>query len=117
VGLCVIPMSQHPFVAAHNDLLLARRLQAAVPQLRVLEGFHHPSRVLAAFGQLSAVVAMRYHAMLFADRMGVPVIPAPYAPKCRAWVADHGLTPVSLTSDHLADAVRSAVNQQLARSA
>jgi polysaccharide pyruvyl transferase WcaK-like protein len=117
IGLCLIPMSQHPFVAAHNDVLLARRLQAAVPQLRVLEGLHHPSRILAAFGQLSVVVAMRYHALLFADRMNVPLVPVPYAAKCRAWVADHGMTAVPVTGEDLTDAVRSGIDQRLARSA
>jgi len=92
VQFCFIPMSQHPFVARHNDLVLARRLQARAPGLRILDGTPHPSVLLAAYGHLAAVVGMRYHSLLFAARMGVPVIPVPYADKCRAWIADAGET-------------------------
>jgi polysaccharide pyruvyl transferase WcaK-like protein len=49
VELCFVPMSQHPFVASHNDLLFARDLQGRVPSLKVLEGTHHPAAILAVF--------------------------------------------------------------------
>ena len=87
---CFIPMSQHPFVAGHNDLLMARQLKARQPRLRVLEGTPHPAQVLAAFGHLAAAVCMRYHSLLFATRAGVPTIPIAYADKCRTWLAERG---------------------------
>ena len=85
---CFIPMSQHPFVANHNDLRLAHALQSRWPRLRVLEGTHPPDAVLSAFGHLSAVVGMRYHSLVFAARAGVPLIPIPYADKCDTWLAE-----------------------------
>jgi polysaccharide pyruvyl transferase WcaK-like protein len=106
---CFIPMSQHPFVHAHNDLLLGRRLQSHSPRMVVLEGGLLPQQVLALFGSLSAAVCMRYHSLLFADRMGTPIIPVPYAPKCEAWIAEHGLRPVPLAPAVFASAIRGAL--------
>lgn len=94
VQFCFIPMSQHPFVAEHNDLILARRLSAHQPRLRILEGLLPPASVLAVYGHLSAVVGMRYHSLLFAARAGVPLLPIVYADKCRTWLAEHGEDPV-----------------------
>ena len=109
VQFCFIPMSQHPFVHAHNDLLLGRSLQLQNPRLAVLEGNLNPADVLAVFGGLSAAVCMRYHSLLFADRMGTSIIPLPYAPKCEAWIAERGLRPVLLAPATLASALRGTV--------
>src|SRR5207247_2110049 len=54
---CFIPMSQHPFVPAHTDLLLGVRLRAASPRNPVLHGPHHPSEVLATFSVLALRLA------------------------------------------------------------
>ena len=109
VQFCFIPMSQHPFVHAHNDLVLGRRLQSQSPRLAVLEGSLNPADLLAVFGCLSATVCMRYHSLLFADRMGSSIIPLPYAPKCEAWIAERGLRAVPLAPATLASAIRGAV--------
>ena len=109
VQFCFVPMSQHPFVHAHNDLLLGRRLQARSPRLAILEGSFRPEEVMAVFGSLSAAVCMRYHSLLFAARVGPPIIPVPYAPKCEAWLDEHGLQPVRVEGTTLAAAVEGAV--------
>lgn len=92
---CFIPMSEHPFVASHNDAVLGRRLKARVPRVAVLEGTPHPAALLAAYGHLAAVVGMRYHSLLFAARAGVPLIPVPYADKCDTWIAESGVKPAA----------------------
>lgn len=102
---CFVPMSQHPYLEAHNDLVLARRLQALWPSLRIVEGSHHPSAVLSLFGSLDAVVGMRYHSLLFAERAGVPLIPISYAAKCDAWLAERGLRAVPATATALSRAL------------
>jgi polysaccharide pyruvyl transferase WcaK-like protein len=109
VQFCFIPMSQHPFVPAHNDLLLGRRLQVRNPRLAILEGSSRPDEVMAVFGRLTAAVCMRYHSLLFADRAGTPVVPVPYAPKCEVWIAERGLKRVPLEPAALVAAVRAAV--------
>ena len=62
-----------------DDRFLAGRLQRRRSRLAILDTSVHPAQVLSAFGALSAVVAMRYHAMLFAERAGVPLVPVVYA--------------------------------------
>jgi polysaccharide pyruvyl transferase WcaK-like protein len=109
VQFCFIPMSQHPFVHAHNDLLLGRRLQLRSPRLAVLEGSLRPDEAIAVFASLSGAVCMRYHSLLFAARAGTPIIPVPYAPKCEAWVDEHGLQRVPIEGSALASAVRAAL--------
>jgi polysaccharide pyruvyl transferase WcaK-like protein len=94
VQFCFLPMSRHPRVPAHDDLILARRLAALRPRLAVVEAGAHPSVVVSAFTQLSVVVSMRYHAMLFAERAGVQLVPLVYAEKNLRWLADRGLPPV-----------------------
>lgn len=116
VQFCFIPMSQHPFVSRHNDLALARRLQARQPRLRVLDGTPHPAQVLSVFGHLEAAVCMRYHSLLFAARAGVPIIPIVYADKCRTWLAERGEAPVEPTAAALADHIRRAVPERRAAS-
>lgn len=102
---CLVPMSQHPFVEHHNDLLLARSLQARNPRLRIVEGSHHPAALLSLFGALDAVVAMRYHAYLFAERAGVPLIPIAYADKSLAWLAERGHPAVEPSGEALSHAL------------
>jgi polysaccharide pyruvyl transferase WcaK-like protein len=109
VQFCFIPMSQHPFVPAHNDLVLGRRLQLRSPRLAILEESPRPEEVMAVFGSLSAAVCMRYHSLLFAARAGTPIIPVPYAPKCDAWLDEHGLQGVPLEGVALATAIAAAV--------
>jgi hypothetical protein len=102
---CFIPMSQHPFVERHNDLVLARSLQRISPQLKIVEGAHHPATVLSLFGALDAVVAMRYHGLLFAERAGIPLIPISYADKSMAWLDERRLRAVEPTGRALSRAV------------
>ena len=106
---CFIPMSRHPHVAAHDDLRLARRLREARPRLAIVEGDHHPAVVLSAFGQLSAVISMRYHGMLFADRVGVPLVPLVYAEKNVRWLDEHGLAAVPPEPEAVTAALRTAL--------
>ncbi len=106
---CFIPMSRHPFVAAHDDLGIARRLAGARRRLHIVEEMAHPSVVLSAFGHLSAVVAMRHHAMLFAKRVGVPLVPIPYADKNVRWLAENHLQPVAARPEDLTMALRAAL--------
>jgi polysaccharide pyruvyl transferase WcaK-like protein len=101
VELCFIPMSQHPFVASHNDLLFARDLQRRVPGLKVLDGTHHPALILAVFRALTAAVCMRYHSFVFAERAGIPFTGFSYAPKVDAWLTERGLHPSAPDAESL----------------
>lgn len=114
VQFCFIPMSQHPFIASHNDLVLGRNLRARASRLVIIEGVHDPSAMLAVFECLAAAICMRYHSLLFAERAGIPVLPIPYAPKCDRWLARRGLAAIPPTADALRQAVASALGERLA---
>ena len=105
VQFCFLPMSRHPFVPSHDDRNLARRLRARRPRLMVADGELHPATMLAAIGQFSAVVGMRYHAMLFARRMHVPLVPVVYAEKNLRWLHEQGLAPVEARATPLTAAL------------
>lgn len=109
VQFCVLPMSRHPRVASHDDLVLGRRLAAARPQVALVTAAAHPTVVLAAFSQLSTVVAMRHHAMLFAARVGIPLVPIAYAEKNRRWLAERGLAAVAADGSSVVEGLRLAL--------
>jgi polysaccharide pyruvyl transferase WcaK-like protein len=109
VQFCFIPMSRHPFVAAHDDMRLAARIRSARPRLTILTGDPRPGEVLAAFAHLSGVVAMRYHAMLFAARTGVPLVPIAYAEKNVRWLGERGLRAELAAPAPVSAALRSAL--------
>ena len=109
VQFVFVPMSRHPRVATHDDLVLAHRLQHLQPRLRIVEELGHPALALAAFSQLSAVVAMRYHAMLFAERARVPFVAFAYAEKAERWLQARGRSATPVRSPELVTALRDAV--------
>ncbi len=96
---CVLPMSRHPFVPGHNDEVLARRLQARRPRLRIVVPPDDTAALLGIFEAFSAAVGMRYHSLLFAERAGIPTVVFPYAEKCRHWLAERGLAPMEPSSE------------------
>lgn len=114
VQFAFVPMSRHPRAAAHDDIHLARRLAQRAP-LHILEEPLPPDAMLAVFGQLTAVVAMRYHAMLFAARCGTPLIPIPYAEKTERWLAEQGRHGTAPEAEALTNAVRDAIAPAPAR--
>ncbi|TAL06319.1 MAG: hypothetical protein EPO00_11340 [Chloroflexota bacterium] len=99
LDFCLIPMSRHPFVATHNDEILARDIAAERERIRILIPPDDPSLSLGVFEALSAAVCMRYHSLLFAHRAGIPIVGVAYAEKCLHWLADRGLEPVEPTSE------------------
>jgi polysaccharide pyruvyl transferase WcaK-like protein len=109
---CFIPMSRHPWVPIHDDRLVAERLRQLRPSVAVLDGPLPPNLALAAIGELSAMVAMRYHAMLFASRAGVPLIPISYADKTDRWVTEQGLRSARPEAKDLTRALRKALSTQ-----
>ena len=114
IDFLLIPMSRHPFVAAHDDALLAHRLIGQRPRLRLLES-DDPADVLGVFEALSAAVCMRYHSLLFAERAGIPILPIDYAEKCRHWLAERGREPIELSPSGLTAAIERAIGDGSAR--
>ncbi|MFN2483789.1 MAG: polysaccharide pyruvyl transferase family protein [Candidatus Limnocylindria bacterium] len=110
---CFLPMSRHPFVPRHDDVHLGRRLQGLRPAVSVVDGSPHPAEMLAAFGFLSAVVSMRFHSLVFAERMGVPVVPVSYAAKTDEWLKEHEIAPVAPSGAAWIGALTAALDSAL----
>ncbi len=111
VDFAIVPMSRHPWVAAHNDEILAGRLVAARPRLRVVVPPQDTSSVLGLFDALTAAVAMRYHGLLFAERAGIQIVPIAYAEKCRHWLDERGLVAVQPSAEAVTAALSSALER------
>ena len=111
VDFCLLPMSRHPFVATHNDEVLARRLVSECPRLRVLVPPGETAVVLGIFEAFRAAVCMRYHSLLFAERAGVPIVPFAYAEKCDHWLAERGQAAAPPSAAAIVSVVRGAPHQ------
>jgi polysaccharide pyruvyl transferase WcaK-like protein len=72
-----------PFFPA-EDRAICLRYRRHLPQAVMVEGLS-PSEVLGIIGQASLVFGMRLHALIFADRMGIPWQEVGHSPKLTAY--------------------------------
>jgi polysaccharide pyruvyl transferase CsaB len=93
----LIPFSTHPSAAVERDGAYLRELQARSSSRAaiVLEGLT-PRQTLGAVGRLDALIAMRFHAMVFGDLAGTPTIAVPYDEKCSVFAAAHGVSAIPM---------------------
>jgi polysaccharide pyruvyl transferase WcaK-like protein len=90
-GRCVLLL---PTMLPEDDLV-ARRIAAKcdLPGVRVAPTGDWPARVLLGLiGRLRALVSFRMHPLLFAYRMGTPLVALNYAPKVESLMADLNLS-------------------------
>jgi hypothetical protein len=86
-----VPFSRHPLQPLEDDAAFARRLIDALGGGALLDGEHHPREVLGIVREAEAVVAVRFHALVFALRAARPVVALPYDAKCADLLAERGL--------------------------
>lgn len=91
--LVLFPMQAGPDVAAATSL--AAGLQAS-QTLVTAEHSHHDLRHMVS--AMQAVVAMRYHALVFAALSNVPLVGISYDPKNDSFLRSLGMTPVGTTT-------------------
>jgi polysaccharide pyruvyl transferase CsaB len=111
-----VPFSRHPYEPLEDDAVFARALVEAVGGGTVLEGEHHPRDVLGVVAQAECVVAVRFHALVFALRAGVPVVALPYDAKCDDLLAQMGRPGLQL-ADVNACSLAARVQRAIARAA
>lgn len=104
-----LPMSQHPVINSHNDLLLAEELQRSASRLQVERQYEHPTNALSVIRDADAAMCMRFHSMVFAEMAGTPMIPVSYAPKTDNWLNERGLESVQIEPEALVRAIRLAL--------
>jgi polysaccharide pyruvyl transferase WcaK-like protein len=91
-----LPMCRHKKSAFENDHLYSEEVIQRFPEIKILNGSYHPSEILSIFGILESCVCMRFHSMVFAYRMGVKMLPIPYAEKCLDFLDSVGVAPVTI---------------------
>jgi polysaccharide pyruvyl transferase WcaK-like protein len=96
----LLPFSSHPSAAGEQDIAYAREIRerAPAPSLRIIEP-GGPWQMLDVVGRLDRIVAMRFHAIAFAQAARTPVLALPYDDKCASFAAEHGVP--ALTLPHL----------------
>ncbi len=72
------------------DAEISHELAALLPDVALVETDAHPRALMAIIGRLSALVAMRLHALIFAAAGAVPAVGLSYDPKVEALCADAG---------------------------
>lgn len=113
-----VPFSRHPYEPLEDDAGYAAHLVDAIGGGSVLEGEHHPRDVLALLLEARCVVAVRFHALIFALRLDRPLVALPYDAKCSDLLAacgERGLAPAEVTARALAHEVLAAAQGPLPR--
>lgn len=67
-----------------EDCEIAHELASLAPEAALFEQQLHPRALMAVIGQLSMLVAMRLHALIFAAAQCVPAVALSYDPKVQA---------------------------------
>lgn len=89
-----LPFSAHPSEPCEQDDAYCRELIASTlspTACCVVPPSTSPAQMLGLFSHLDAVIAMRFHAIVFAAASGVPMVALPYDDKCSSFLAEHGL--------------------------
>lgn len=104
-----------------DDLAVCRRVAAALgrpDRVLVLDRALSPAELAGVVGRCERVLAMRYHAALFALAAGVPVAALAYDPKVASLLAEAGLGSLALPparwrAEEIAGALRRAAEPGL----
>jgi polysaccharide pyruvyl transferase WcaK-like protein len=107
----LIPFCEHPSEPVEQDGGYAARLMArstARDRCVLLDPGIPPAELLDIIGRLDALVAMRFHAIVFGHLAGVPMLALPYDDKCASFAAARDITTLSL-ADATAEAMLAAI--------
>lgn len=97
----LVPFCAHPSAEVEQDLAYAvtlRRHTARPDAIRVIDDARHPGELLDVVSRLDAIVAMRFHAIVFAHAARTPVLALPYDDKCSSFVHEYHLSSLPLAS-------------------
>lgn len=113
-----VAFSRHPYEPLEDDAAFARDLVQATGGGAVLDAEVHPRDVLGIVREAAAMVAVRFHALVFALRVERPVVALPYDRKCADVLHAAGLpaalTPAEVTARELSHRVLQAMDRPAA---
>lgn len=94
-----LPMQSNPRHVHEDDVLLSNAVRAAMKHKQAVDAIEPvvdlPSLV-KRMQALDCILAMRYHSLLFALRLGIPVVAMAYDEKVRSLASDAGVDGVVL---------------------
>ena len=104
----LLPFSRHPGEPVEQDDGYAEELRASCtrPEAVLIEQIDDPLEMLQVMRTLDGIVAMRFHAIVFASTTGIPAVAIPYDDKCRAFLSARApfmpaVDPVNMNADSL----------------
>ncbi len=106
-----LPFSAHPSEACEQDDRYSHEIIAACARpaaCRVADPNISPGEMLGLVSTLDALVAMRFHAMVFGAISAVPMAALAYDAKCSSFLAQRGLPALELahvTADEIIEAL------------
>lgn len=95
----LLPFQHAPGAEAEDDLAVCDRLAGRIPlpgRVRVVPHHLTPALAMALLTRCDAVLAMRYHAALFALAAGVPTVALAYDPKVAGLLSEARLDDLAL---------------------
>jgi polysaccharide pyruvyl transferase CsaB len=107
----LLPFCRHPSQALEQDADYARELRRMTrdpARCRIIDSDVSPAQMRGLVAELDALVAMRFHAIVFGHSAGVPMTAIPYDDKCASFVDEHridAIEPQAVTADALLDRV------------
>lgn len=107
----LLPFCAHPSVSLEQDDRYAAEILASVARpgaCRSLTVSLTPRELLGVVGGIDAMIAMRFHALVFAHVARIPIFAIPYDDKCAEFVAEHAI----LAPPPDADAILAALDAQ-----
>ena len=120
VAPLLLPFSRHPSEPIEQDDAYAqdlRRRSRSPGRCSIAPADLTPLGMLDLVRSLDGVVAMRFHAIVFASLAGVPAVAIPYDDKCSEFLAEHRMSSVetsALTAQALLAALPVAVSSAAA---
>ena len=90
-GVVLFIPFQRSSIAMEDDLTIARRIQSSMSRKEstaILESAGNWKTLAGAIASCDVMVSMRYHALLFAIRSGIPSVALCYDPKVRSLLED-----------------------------
>lgn len=89
-----LPFSAHTSEPCEQDDVYSRELIAETTcpsACRIADPSTTPAQMLGLVASLDAVIAMRFHSIVFAAASSTPMVALPYDDKCSAFLEEHGL--------------------------
>ncbi|MEM4368333.1 MAG: polysaccharide pyruvyl transferase family protein, partial [Candidatus Anstonellales archaeon] len=92
IGVLIIPFCHDMFQTSEKDNLLAECIINSLPHKKYvyfLKNYYHPREIMGVMNLCKIFVGMRFHSLVFAHILRIPLIPIPYEKKCEDFIEEY----------------------------